>query len=112
MGAMKTESAEAAAASAPDSSLVASTDTIAWLTAGEIRVQVVERPESHGHAGFGGGAADVRHQERVGKDDEPLVDVRLVVVRVDAGGPQLARRERVDERIIVDEGAAGGVDED
>ena len=82
------------------------------LTAREKGVEVVECPESHRITGFSGGAADVRHQKSVGKGNEPRVDMRLVVERVDPGGPQSARRQRADERVIIDDGTASRVHED
>ncbi len=76
------------------------------LPAGEYRVQIIQYPETHGVAGFAGGAADMGQRERVAQLPVARVDVRLAVEDVEAGRRHLARAQRLLQSLVVDEGAA------
>src|SRR5262245_11313293 len=112
IGATNSESAETARRSAADSPLDLSADTVAWLTTGKKRGEIGEGAEPHRVAGFGGRAADVRHQEGVWQRNNSGVHIRFVVIGVNAGCAQLARPQRVDKRVVDDDSAACGIDED
>ena len=61
--------------------------------------------------GLTGGGAQVRGHDGVGELEERRVGAGLRVEHVERGGPDLAGLEGVDERVLDDEAAAGGVDD-
>ena len=84
---------------------------IPGLAAGKNRVQIVQGPETHGIPGLPGGAADMRQQEGVIEFAVARVNIRLVVVDVETGRRHPARAKRRLQRLVVDQGSAGGVDQ-
>ena len=84
-------------------------DPIARDPSGEVIVEIVERPKTHSVAGFLGGAAQMRQQKSVGQGAIPRIDIGLVIEDIEPDGREVARRERRNERVIVDYIAARGV---
>ena len=87
------------AAATPEGYLADALD--ARLAPGEDGVHVVQRPEAHGVAGFQGGAADVGQQKDVRQIPVSRMDVRLVVVDVEAGCRQLSRSQGRDQIFVI-----------
>ena len=77
-----------------------STSAIPWAASRAIFVRVLDRR-----------AADVGEEDDPRCGEQPWADGRLVRVHVEPSREQPAGRQRVDERVLVDDRAAGGVDE-
>src|SRR5882672_2148848 len=79
---------------------------------GERRGEVLRRERGHGRARGARGAADVRHQRDIVEVEKSGVEPRLALEHVEAGRCDALFLERRDQRRVVDDPAAGGVDQD
>src|SRR5437879_3340846 len=73
--------------------------------------EVLHRDEVHLHAGGARRAADVRNESGVVRLEEPGIELRLALEHVQARREDAPFLERPDERRVVDDPAARGVDD-
>ena len=69
-------------------------------------------PNKWGKTHLGSGSAHVRQQHDLRVLDQARMDLRFMLVDVEAAGEDFARGEGLHEGVFVHDGAAGGVDDD
>src|SRR5215213_798943 len=87
-------------------------ESVARLSRLKEGFEVVDGPHSHGRAGVRGSAAEMRQQKNIVDLKETRIDAGLVAKHIETRSGKLARFQRVDEIVIVDDIAAGGVHDD
>ena len=81
-------------------------NAVARVLACEKGIQIVERPEPHRIARLRCRAADMGEQEDILQACISVMDSRLAVEDIKAGGENAPALERIDQRIVVDDSTA------